>query len=200
MSIVVLNANCQYWCDAELRRVAKWLIKNKAEVMESDDDRIVGGLGISFPLVVRLFDFIGYRAKSETIPFNENAVYWRDDNVCQYWHHDADGRRFKYRCSVSQRTIDHVVPRSMGGAKSFENCVCACQECNIKIKKNRRPEEAGLELIRKPAVPLRRRGEMIIGRFVFDPNKISHRVYVQKILGRSASVVEPQILESAMAA
>jgi hypothetical protein len=197
---VVLNANYQYWCEAELRRVAKWLIKEKAEAIESDGERMVGGLGIAMPLVVRLNGFIGYRAKSETIPFNENAVYWRDDNTCQYWHHDPDGRRFKFRCSVSDRTIDHVVPRSLGGKKSFENCVCACRECNIKVKKNRRPEEAGLELIRKPTVPARRKGEMVVGRFVFDPNKRSHRAYVEKILGKPSGIADVPVFEPAMAA
>jgi hypothetical protein len=184
MSTIVLNKNYQFCCEADIRRVVKWLIKDKIEVLVHDDSREIHSLAVKFPMIVRLLDFVGYRAKDDRIPFNENAVYWRDDNVCQYWHHDSDGRRYKFQCTVHDRTIDHVVPRSKGGKKSFENCVCACITCNIKIKKNRRPEEANLELLRKPFVPTRKKGELITGKFVFDPEKPSHKVYMERILGR----------------
>jgi 5-methylcytosine-specific restriction endonuclease McrA len=201
MSIIVLNKNYQFWCEVDLRRAVKWIIKDKIEVLVDDETREIRCLNVKMPIIVRLLDFIGYRAKDDKIPFNENAVYWRDDNVCQYWHHDADGRRFKYQCTVHDRTIDHVVPRSKGGKKSFENCVCACITCNIKIKKNRRPEEADLELLRKPFVPTRRKGELILGKFVYDPRKPSHRVYMERILGRySHPASEPAVLEPVLAA
>jgi len=35
-----------------------------------------------------------------------------------------------YCGSDEELTIDHVVPRSKGGADFTKNCVCACHECN----------------------------------------------------------------------
>jgi 5-methylcytosine-specific restriction endonuclease McrA len=138
---------------------------------------------IKMPLIVRLLDFIGYKSKSDVINFNEAAVYNRDDNICQYYHEyklDEDGNKipckpYKYRCSSDDRTIDHVMPISRGGKNSFENCVTACLHCNTVIKKNKTPEEVGLKLIRKPFIPLHKKGEMVLMRFNYNPKKKSHR-------------------------
>lgn len=67
----------------------------------------------------------------------------RDGNRCQY-----SGREL----GPGEGNIDHVVPRSRGGVDSWENCVWACKEINSR-KANRLPDEAGLKLLRKPAVP-----------------------------------------------
>ena len=49
-------------------------------------------------------------------------------------------------------TIDHVVPRSLGGRTTWENCVLACQDCN-KRKGNRAPGAVGMHLVRDPHTP-----------------------------------------------
>ncbi len=67
----------------------------------------------------------------------------RDGNRCQY-----TGREL----GPGEGNIDHVVPRSRGGVDSWENCVWACKEINSR-KANRLPDEAGLKLLRKPAMP-----------------------------------------------
>lgn len=67
----------------------------------------------------------------------------RDGNRCQY-----TGREL----GPGEGNIDHVVPRSRGGMDSWENCVWACKEINSR-KANRLPDEAGLKLLRKPAMP-----------------------------------------------
>jgi 5-methylcytosine-specific restriction endonuclease McrA len=199
MDIIVLTKHYQYWCEADLRKVLTWLVLDKIEVVESHAQRFVRRLNIAAPLIVRLVHFAGYRAKSEVIPFNDNAVYDRDDSVCQYWHYDDDGRRFRYRCSAHERTIDHVVPRSLGGHSSFDNCVCACRRCNIGIKRNRALSECGLELVRKPSVPRRRKGELVRHAFVYNPFKLSHRIYRERVLGQRVHETAPQPVE-AMAA
>ncbi len=48
--------------------------------------------------------------------------------------------------------IDHIVPRSRGGATSWENCVIAAREVNSR-KANLTPEEAGLRLLSSPQAP-----------------------------------------------
>ena len=49
-------------------------------------------------------------------------------------------------------TIDHVLPRSQGGASNWTNCAAACLECNTR-KGDRTPEQAGMRLRRRPVRP-----------------------------------------------
>ncbi len=68
---------------------------------------------------------------------------------------ERDGRRCQYTGKVlgpGEGNIDHVVPRSRGGATSWENCVLACRQVNSR-KADRLPEEVGLRLLRAPAAP-----------------------------------------------
>lgn len=53
--------------------------------------------------------------------FTRKNLYLRDQNECQYC-----GNHF----TSDKLTIDHVVPRSLGGGTSWDNCVAACKKCN----------------------------------------------------------------------
>ena len=70
-------------------------------------------------------------------------VMLRDAHQCQYC-----GRR----PPVRDLNIDHVLPRSRGGADSWENLVTACRLCNLR-KGWKTPEEAMMRLLRVPAPP-----------------------------------------------
>lgn len=200
MSTIVLTAAGNYWGEvSDKRRILKWLLKEKVQVLRYSNDSYISSAGkfgksgtivrIKMPLVVMLLTHFGHKAKSEKIPFSFSAVYKRDKNYCQYWHNyilDENGKeipaeRHKYRCTAEDRTIDHIKPRSRGGGNTYENTVCACKHCNEKIKKNRTPEEAGLKLIKKPFTPKREIGEFIIPDFIFNPGKLSHIAYSEII-------------------
>jgi len=212
-SIVVLNQSYHFWDEIDLERFFSLLSRKVIEIIKVDDERIIGTsdprnkylneildvrgsekmcvfdqdnqyvVRLKMPLIVRLLEFVGYKIKSDTVAFNETAVYNRDDNICQYWHTyklDEDGNEiqckpYKYRCTSEDRTIDHVQPISRGGKNTFENCVTSCFHCNVVIKKNKTPEEAGLKLIRQPFTPAHRKGEMVLMRFSYNPKKKSHR-------------------------
>lgn len=75
--------------------------------------------------------------------FSARNIWQRDGGRCQY-----TGRQLK----PSEGNIDHIVPRSRGGATSWENCVLAHREINSR-KADRTPDEAGLRLVRAPSVP-----------------------------------------------
>lgn len=77
------------------------------------------------------------------VRFSRFNVYARDDDTCQYC-----GRRFRR----AELNLDHVVPRSRGGATTWENVVCSCVSCNLR-KGGRTPEEAGMRLLKRPARP-----------------------------------------------
>lgn len=83
------------------------------------------------------------RAPRRSVPFSRRTLYRRDGSRCQYC-----GRAV----SATHASIDHVVPRAVGGRTSFENCVLACVPCNVR-KGSRTPSQAGMSLIAVPKAP-----------------------------------------------
>ena len=188
-SVIVLNANYEYWDEVSIRKVVRWLLKDKIQIVIAKEDETYNSISlkINMPVVVRLMNFVGYKIKNSKISYSDNRVFIRDNNICQYWHKDDMGNKFKYVCTEDERTIDHVTPKDKGGETSFDNCVCACKDCNTRIKKNKLPHEAGLELIRKPYTPQIRAGEFAVIKFVYNPRKLSHKYYMEKIIGKTFS-------------
>jgi 5-methylcytosine-specific restriction endonuclease McrA len=74
---------------------------------------------------------------------NARSIRERDGNRCQY-----TGRVLR----VDEGSLDHVVPRSRGGANTWENLVWSSKEVNSR-KGNRLPHEAGLKLLSTPRAP-----------------------------------------------
>jgi len=75
--------------------------------------------------------------------FGARGIWERDGGVCQY-----TGRKLQ----PGEGNIDHVIPRSRGGRSWWDNCVLSHREVNAR-KADRLPQEAGLHLLRNPAVP-----------------------------------------------
>ena len=92
------------------------------------------------PSVLRLKRYIR-STHNQKIRFCRENVYLRDDYICQYC-----GNEFERKVL----TLDHIIPASKGGPKSWDNVVTACRKCNQK-KGNRTPEQARMPLL-KPAV------------------------------------------------
>lgn len=87
-------------------------------------------------------------AKFDKVPkkrpkFGVRGIWERDGGTCQY-----TGRKLR----PHEGNIDHIVPLSRGGPTSWENCVLADKRVNSR-KGSKLPEEAGLKLLRRPAVP-----------------------------------------------
>lgn len=96
---------------------------------------------IKAPRVIVLVRYDGYHRRQPK--FNRINIFRRDGDTCQYC-----ARSF----SKSELTIDHVVPRSMGGRSTWDNVVCCCVACNRK-KGGRTPGRANMELLSKPVKP-----------------------------------------------
>lgn len=73
----------------------------------------------------------------------KDAIRRRDGNRCQY-----TGKVLSWK----ESNIDHVIPRAQGGKNTFENMVLSTKEIN-SMKADKRPEQVGLKLIRKPVAP-----------------------------------------------
>jgi 5-methylcytosine-specific restriction endonuclease McrA len=113
------------------------------ELSKAADDYCIHTVSfkIMIPEVIVLTAFNGvYRRE---ITFSRRNIFERDKNTCQYC-----GRKFK----KTELTLDHVVPRSLGGRSTWENMVLACVQCNVR-KGNRLPEDASMPLIRRPRKP-----------------------------------------------
>ena len=96
---------------------------------------------VAVPRIIRLLFYD--RLPRNKVKFNRRNLFARDKNKCQYC-----GKRFP----TSELSLDHVVPRSMGGKATWENIVCACPACNVK-KSNMTPKQANMRLIKVPIKP-----------------------------------------------
>lgn len=110
---------------------------------DSDDPDIIRTIStiIRVPRVILLIRY--NRMPRREVRFNRINIFRRDGELCQYC-----GRKFPR----SELTLDHVVPRSLGGTTVWENIVCCCGVCNRK-KGGRVPNGAGMRLITRPVKP-----------------------------------------------
>lgn len=93
------------------------------------------------PSILRLKDYAPRHVKKKR--YNRAGIFKRDNYTCQYC-----AKSFKH----NELTIDHVLPRSMGGQTSWENCVTSCNPCNNR-KADRTPKMAKMALLKKPTKP-----------------------------------------------
>jgi len=127
------NYNFQSWCEVSQFR------RN----FEPDGHDWVSTVNfyIAVPRIIRLLFYD--RLPRNEVKFNRRNIFARDKNSCQYC-----GKRQR----TSELSLDHVIPKSMGGKSAWENIVCACAKCNVK-KGGRTPRQAGMTLIQKPVKP-----------------------------------------------
>ena len=78
----------------------------------------------------------------------------RDRYICAYC-----AQQFRFE----QLDMEHIVPKSKGGANSWMNLVTACKACNHR-KANRTPQDAGMRLHYVPYVPNRHEAFILSNR------------------------------------
>jgi len=105
-------------------------------------DRVVRSpsFEMKLPSVISLKDYVQTSRRPAFTRFN---VFLRDRFQCQY----CSGR-----FPTSELTFDHVIPRSRGGATTWENIVTACTGCNLR-KGSRLPRECDMSPMYKPHAP-----------------------------------------------
>ncbi|MGD9109412.1 MAG: HNH endonuclease [Phycisphaerales bacterium] len=129
------NYDFQSWCD----------VSRFKRQFEPDGHDWVATINfhIAVPRIIRLL-FYDRLPRSE-VKFNRRNIFARDHNSCQYC-----GKHYP----TSELSLDHIIPRSMGGKSSWGNIVCACTRCNVK-KGGRTPKQAHMTLVKKPVKPKR---------------------------------------------
>ena len=140
MRTLVLNAGYEPLAVVSDRRALVLVMSQKATVVAADAEHPVLGAVTSWdrPSVIVLTRYVRI-PHTRQIPVSRRGVMRRDSHRCAY-------------CGRSATTIDHVQPRSRGGADSWENLVACCLRCN-NLKSDRTPHEMGWVLLFTPKPP-----------------------------------------------
>ncbi len=140
MRTLVLNAGYEPLAVVSFKRALMLVINQKATVLAATDERVVHSANRDFalPSVILLQRYVRIPG-SRIIPVSRRGVLRRDGHRCAY-------------CGRSANTIDHVQPKSKGGADSWENLVACCLKCNNK-KSDKTLDELGWFLKTQPRMP-----------------------------------------------
>ncbi|MCK4899138.1 MAG: HNH endonuclease [Anaerolineales bacterium] len=138
--VLVLNANFEPINVCTTRRAIGLVLSRKANL-------VLNGRGLirtvsrtyPRPSIIRLEKMV--KRPRPRVRLAKREVLRRDNYTCQYC-----GRRVPYL------TIDHIIPRRLGGKHSWENLVAACPSCNHR-KGGRTIEQAHMRLLRSPKEP-----------------------------------------------
>jgi 5-methylcytosine-specific restriction endonuclease McrA len=139
-SVLVLNANFEPIHVCNTRRAMGLILGGKADLVLNGRGYIhTVAASYPRPSIIRLEKMV-HRPRM-TVRLTKREVLRRDNYTCQYC-----GK------SAANLTIDHVVPRHLGGLHVWENLVAACPACNHR-KGGRMVDQAQMRLLREPATP-----------------------------------------------
>jgi 5-methylcytosine-specific restriction endonuclease McrA len=144
-NVILLNADYTPLGFITIRKAIKLLCKKKVEIVKASKHLIYNfekTINFLIPEVLKLIKFVRSLWKTR-VPFNKRNLLIRDNYTCQYC-----GKELK----TDNSSIDHILPVSKGGKKSFENCTTACIPCNNK-KDDRTCSEARMYPKNKPYTP-----------------------------------------------
>jgi 5-methylcytosine-specific restriction endonuclease McrA len=138
--VLVLNANFEPINVCNTRRALGLMLSGKADLIANGRGHIrTVTQEIPRPSVIRLENMI-HRPRAH-VKLSRREVFRRDSFTCQYC-----GRR------GNDMTVDHVLPRHLGGMHVWNNVVTACAPCNHR-KGGRRLEESHMSLLHIPLEP-----------------------------------------------
>jgi len=136
---LVLNATYEPLCVVPQRRALLLVLAAKAVPVEDSDEILHSATrALAAPCVVRLTRFVRVPYRGG-VPLTRRAVFARDRGRCAY-------------CGAVATSVDHVVPRSRGGAHTWDNVVSACRRCN-HVKADSSISELGWRLRTAPSQP-----------------------------------------------
>lgn len=138
--VLVLNSTYEPVNVCSARRAVVLLLKGKAEIVDSGAWTIHSERSsLVLPNVIKLVRYVRV-PRADRRRLSRRAILARDGFSCQYCG------------SHKHLTLDHVIPRSRGGATSWENVVTSCAPCNVR-KGASMPSEVGMIPSRRPRPP-----------------------------------------------
>ncbi len=138
--VLVLNSDYEPINICNMRRAIGLIYLGKVDVLHSDSITVHSATtALVSPSVVRLKYHI--RRPMPRLRLSRRSIFARDGYTCQYCGHTG-----------KDLTIDHVIPRRLGGRTDWENLVCCCRKCNTK-KGDKSLQQVGFALARQPRRP-----------------------------------------------
>jgi 5-methylcytosine-specific restriction endonuclease McrA len=143
-SVVVFSKSYLPITQVNIKHAIRLLVTEKAEAIDWDDNRYIPvrspGSVLLVPQRIRLK--INHVERAWRVPaVTRREILRRDNHTCQYC---GSGKHL---------TLDHVQPRSKGGAHTWDNVVTACEPCNTR-KGDRTLQQAGMRLRTRPKPPM----------------------------------------------
>ena len=138
--VLVLNANFEPINVCSMRRAIGLILTEKAAMVVNGRGNIhtINQL-LPRPSVIRLERMI-HRPRPR-VKLTRREVFRRDNYTCQYCgRHDT------------ALTVDHILPKRLGGQHIWTNVVAACPGCNHR-KGGRRLQELQMNLLHMPKEP-----------------------------------------------
>ncbi len=168
--VLVLNSDYEPLNICNLHRAIKLIYKEKADILHycgeelEDFEFIYDGSGEDFavPTVIRLRFQI--KRPRPVARVSRRGIYMRDNYKCQYCD------------SSSDLTLDHVIPKRLGGKDTWENLVTCCRKCNGK-KSDKPLENCGLTLKKQPKTP-KYNSSLSFSKFLFGKSQDVWRYYL----------------------
>jgi len=139
--VLLLNITYEPLTTVCLHRAVGLVLAEKADMLHNESSGLMlhsASVKLAVPSVIKLRRYIRVPHRNR-VPLTRAALMRRDNYLCAY-------------CGSAADTIDHVVPRSRGGAHVWENCVASCTRCNHR-KADRLIEEIGWKLRWDPLAP-----------------------------------------------
>ncbi|MDO8683546.1 MAG: HNH endonuclease [Armatimonadota bacterium] len=118
--VLVLNSDYEPLNVCNMKRAISLMFLGKVDVLHTNS-AIIHTISGSFdlPSVVRLRRHV--RRPMPELRLSRRSIFARDNYTCQYCGHTS-----------KELTIDHVIPKRLGGATTWDNLVCCCRKCNTK--------------------------------------------------------------------
>ena len=130
--VLVLNTSYEPINVCAARRAIVLVLKGVAMAEEENGHFLhAARFALRVPSVIRLLEY--RRIPHQTRALSRKNILLRDRNTCQYCGEVL---------ASGDLTLDHVIPRSRGGASTWENLVACCHSCNRR-KSNQLPLKRG---------------------------------------------------------
>lgn len=138
--VLVLNSDYEPLNICNVRRAMNLVFGGKVDVLH-ENSLVLRTISREYtsPSVVRLKSHV--KRPHPQLRLSRRSILARDGYECQYCGH-----------SGHDLTVDHIVPKRLGGGTTWENLVCCCKKCNSR-KGDKTLAQVGFSLNNPPRRP-----------------------------------------------
>src|SRR5699024_5328222 len=145
--VILLNSGYEVISITHWHRAIDLVVNNEAQIFlaRTNGDLVRSKyMSLPKPLAITMFRYIpAYNPRvSEDCLVSKDTIFKRDNNTCQYCFGKS---------GEPADTVDHIVPDSQGGLRSWGNLVACCKPCNQE-KADKSLKEVGFKMPNIPVI------------------------------------------------